>query len=255
MRQLTVAASIAALAVLVVSCGGNDNSGPASSTTTTTTTTAAAPPPAGQNALTGLLLTPAELDGVLGITGTTSATKADRLNADDAQPFPGGWKWPAECLYASGPGEAPVYANSGYTGVSGDIDVAPPTGAPNEKPPTVNQEVVLFSSAKEANAFRNSSASRWPACANRQFSFPGANVPGGPDLSPTDWKVGPFTIANATLSTTLVSTVHAPGGDETSNCQRALTVRKNVVIDVYGCRSNLANLAINVVNQIGAKVD
>jgi hypothetical protein len=254
MRQLTVAASIAAVAVLVTSCGGKDKGGPASSTTTSTTTTTA-PPPVAQNALMGVLLTPAELDGVLGVTGTRSASKVDRLNADDAQPFPGGWKWPAECLYASGPGEASVYANSGYTGVSGDIDVAPQAGAPNEKPPSVNQQVVLFPSAKEANAFRNSSASSWPACANRQFSFPGAAVPGGPDLSPTDWKVGPFVIANATLSITLTSTVHAPGGDETSNCQRALTVRNNVAIDVYGCRNNLADLAINVVNQIGGKAD
>jgi hypothetical protein len=255
MRQLTVAASIAAIAVLVASCDRTDKSGVASSTTTKTTTTAATPPPVAQNALAGLLLTPAELDGVLGVTGTTSSIKVDSLNVDDTQPFPGGWKWPAECLYASGPGEAPVYANSGYTGISGDIDVAPQAGAPNEKPPTVNQQVVLFPSAKEANAFRNSSASRWPACANRQFSFPGANVPGGPDLSPTDFKVGPFTIAHATLSTTLTSTVHAPGGDETTNCQRALTVRNNVAIDVYACRSNLADLALNVVNQIGAKVD
>jgi hypothetical protein len=257
MRQLRGAAAIAAIGMLVAACGGNDQKSPASSTkTTTTTTTTTSPPPAlGQAALTNLLLTPAEIDGVLGLTGTMSAGTADKLYGDDLLSLPGGWKWPDECVSAAGPGQASVYANSGYTAVSGDIDAAIAPGESNEKPPTVNQMVVLFPSANQANAFFTASSQRWPACANRQFSFPGATTPGGPDLPAMDFQVGPVSNANATLTTTMTSTTHAPGADQIKTCQRALTVRNNVAIDVYGCRNNLGDMAVKVVNQVAGKVD
>jgi hypothetical protein len=254
MRKRTAAAAVAAIGLLVAACG-NDKSGPEPSKTTTTTTTTPTRPPVAQPALTNLLLTPAEIDGVLGLTGTMSAGTADKLNGDDLLSAPGGWKWPDECVFAAGAGQAPVYANSGYTAVSGDIDVAIVPGESNEKPPTVNQMVVLFPSANQANAFFTASSQRWPACANRQFSFPGATIPGGPDLPAMDFQVGPLSNANATLTTTLTSTTHAPGADQIKTCQRALTVRNNVAIDVYGCRPTLGDLAVNVLNQIGGKVD
>ena len=255
MRQWTAAAAVATIGLLVAACGGNDKSGPEPSKTTTTTTTTTTRPPVAQTALGNLLLTPADIDGVLGLTGTMSADKVDKLYVDDSGPGPGGWKWPDECVFASGPGQAPAYANSGYTAVSGEVDVAILPGESNDKPPTVNQMVVLFPSANEANTFFTASSQRWPACATRQFSFPGATIPGGPDLPAMDFQVGPVSNANATLTTTLTSTTRTPGADQIKTCQRALTVRNNVAIDVYGCRTTLGDLAVNVVNQIGGKVD
>jgi hypothetical protein len=255
MRQWKAATVVAAIGLLVAACG-SDKSDPKPSTTTTTTTTTATRPPVAQPALGNLLLTPAELDSALGVTGSTSAAKTDKLTTEDeALQLPGGWKWPDECLFASAPGEAPVYANSGFTAVSGDIDVAIVLGESNDKPPTVNQMVVLFPSANEANAFFTASSQRWPACANRQFSFPGATIPGIPDLPKTDFQVGPVSNANAILTTTVTSTVHAPGADQIKTCQRALTVRNNIAIDVSGCRTTLGDMAVNVLNQIGGKVD
>jgi hypothetical protein len=40
-----------------------------------------------------------------------------------------------------------------------------------------------------------------------------------------------------------------------ANCQRALTVRNNVVIDVDACSKDPGDLAVTIANQIGGKVD
>lgn len=39
------------------------------------------------------------------------------------------------------------------------------------------------------------------------------------------------------------------------SCQRALTVRNNVVIDVEACRNDPGNVAVEAANQIAGKVD
>ncbi|WP_422226661.1 sensor domain-containing protein [Mycobacterium sp.] len=41
----------------------------------------------------------------------------------------------------------------------------------------VFQDVVLFSSARDADAFFTASAQQWPACANRQYTFTQAGKP------------------------------------------------------------------------------
>jgi hypothetical protein len=248
-RQIATAVALAAIGVLVAACGSDNKSSPASSTTTTTTTR----PPVAQAALPNLLLTPAEIDSALGLTGTTSKKKIDKLPDDTTdQQWPQGWKFPAECIYAFAPGEATVYAGSGYTAASGEDDsVSLPPGS-NDPDPEVTQVVALFPSANEANAFFTASSQRWPACANRQFT-----TPGDADNPTIDWKVGPFSNANSTLSTTMSATLTKPGSNSTINipCQRALTVRNNIAIDVAGCRNEPADLAVKVVKQIGDKVD
>jgi PknH-like extracellular domain len=248
MRQLRSAAAIAAIGMLVAACGGNDQKSPASTTKTTTTTTTTTPRPAlGQAALANLLLSPADIDGVLGATGTMSSKKNDKLfdGNDLKQMMPAGWQFPDECLYAFGPAGASVYAGSGNTAVSVEDDTTVPAGS------NLTQAVVLFPSANEANAFFTTSSQRWQACANRQIT-----PPTNPDNVVIDFKVGPVSNANATLTTTLTVDMNnpAPGGAPiTSSCQRALTVRNNVAIDVNGCSNG--DLAVKVVNQIAGKVD
>jgi hypothetical protein len=256
MRQLTAAAAIAAIGMLVAACGGNDQKSPAlSTTTTTTTTTTTSPPPAvGQSALANLLLSPAEIDTTLGLTGTASVNKIDKLqdDSDFKQPSAAGWKFPDECIYAAGPAMASVYAGSGNTAVSGDRDSASPPAGSNDPKAEVSQAVVSFPSANEANAFFTTSSQRWPACANRQLT------PSGTDNFIVSFAVGPVSNANATLTTTVNVKLANPdpgGAPLDVSCQRALTVRNNVAIDVNGCRNNPGDLAVNVVNQIAGKVD
>ncbi len=250
MRQLTVSLAIAAVGVLVAACGGDNQSSPASSattkTTTTTTTTTPSQPPVAQAALPNILLSPAEVDGVLGMTGTTSKKKSDKLSDDNAnQP-----KFPAECLYALDPGQTPVYANSGYVAANGDVDSAPLPPGSDGPDPEVAQFVVSFPSAKEASAFFTTSSQQWPACNNRQFS-----APVGPDTPDMAFTIGQVSNANSTLTTTISANMKFDGKVLTNNCQRALTVRNNVVIDVSGCGKDPGGLAVKAANQIAGKVD
>ncbi|MCV7397224.1 sensor domain-containing protein [Mycobacterium paraseoulense] len=246
MRQLSAVVSAVAIGFLGAACGNSNQGGSGSSTTTSTR------PPVAQAALAGFLLTSAEMDSALGATGSKSKEKNDKLQDDNAkQPWPAGWKFPDDCLYAMGPGEAPVYAGSGYTAASGDEQVATLPANSNEPDPEVDQVLVLFPSAKEANAFFTTSAQRWPACANRQFT-----TPAGTDTPETAWQVGPVSNARGVLSTTLTMTLRDNGNVLLSmTCQRALTVRNNVAIDVGAVRKDPADLAVKLVGQIAGKVD
>ncbi|BBY19941.1 sensor domain-containing protein [Mycobacterium stomatepiae] len=249
MRRLTVGVAIA-VTILVAGCGGGNGNAPASSTTTATATSPSKPPIA-QAALSGLLLTPAEIDTLLGVTGSASKDKIDKLQDDSTKqpPGPPGWKFPDECVYTMGPAEAPVYAGSGNTAVSGDADS---TSLGSDQDVMVGQVVVLFPSAKEANDFFTTSAQRWPACADRQI-----NVPGKDDGAQMTFKMGPFANTNRILSITQTTTMTVSGQPDamTVTVQRALTARNNVVVDVVLMRKDPADLGVKVAAQIAAKID
>lgn len=253
MRKVSATVAVTAIGVLVAGCGGGSDQGGSSSSTTTTS----ARPPIAQAALGGLLLTPAEIDTALGITGTKSKEKSDKLDDNSKTQFPNGWKFPDECVFAMGPAETAAYAGSGNTAVSAEDDVAaaPPPGnnapAANEPDPEVGQAVVLFPSSKEANAFFATSAQRWPACANRQVT-----VPAGPENPEMNVQSGPIGNTNNVLTVTVSVTATDKGNTLMSiSYQRALTVRNNVAIDVAVTRKNPPDLAASLAGQIGAKVD
>ncbi|WP_445159854.1 sensor domain-containing protein [Mycobacterium sp. Dal123C01] len=251
MRRLIVGVAVVAVGMSIAACGGSKGSGPAASaTSTTTTTSASSKPPIAQAALSNLLLTPAEVDGVLGVTGSVSKEKIDKLQ-DDSTSTPGapGWKFPDECVYAKGPATAPVYAGSGNTAVSGDMDT---TSLNNDQDIMLGQVVVLFPSAKEANDFFGTSAQRWPACADREIAEPAT-----PDGTQTTYKIGPFSNANGILSVTQTTTMSMSGQPTPMvlTSQRALTVRNNVVVDVVLLRKDPADFGVKVAAQIAGKID
>ncbi len=246
MRQLTSAVAVAALGSFVVGCGSSNETGSTSSSTTTTSKPALA-----QAALAKLLLTPAQVDSALGVTGTKSDKAIDELKTDNpADTFPKTYKFPDECLYITGAAETSVYAGSGNTGVHGEHDSAPLPPGSNDPQPEVTQVVVLFPSAEQASAFFNASAQRWPACANRQDS-----VAGDADTPDIQWKVGPVSNANGMLSTTTNVTASKNGQSMSQSCQRALTARNNVVIDTEACRQDPGNVAVTVASQIAGNVE
>jgi hypothetical protein len=250
MRQFAVAAAVATTGILVAACGGS-NEGETKSSSSSTTTTSSKPPLA-QAALANLLLTPAEVDTTLGVTGSKTDKTFDTLQEDKSgEVFPKSYKFPSECLFITGEALTPIYTGSGNTAVHGERDIAPiPTGS-NDPNPDISQFVVLFPSAEQATAFFNTSSQRWPACANRQETVPGGDA----DSPDVQWKVGPVANANGILSTT-VSVSLSKGGDSMSqSCQRALTVRNNVVIDTEACRKDPGDAGISVAKQIAGKVD
>jgi serine/threonine-protein kinase len=200
------------------------------STTSTPTVT-----PVAEAALEGLLLSPGQINTAMGVTGMTVSgpKRPTSMYTDTDVPD-------KACLHLDNAKEAAVYGGSGWTSVYGqELD------DPLKWPHRVNQAVVLFSSAHDADAFFSASAQSWPACSNRQFT----ETEPEPDVV---FTVGPVSNANSTLSATTTRT--ADGW----TCHRALTVANNVAIDVGVCGYNKSDFqsysAINIAQQIAAKV-
>jgi PknH-like extracellular domain len=254
MRQLTAAAAVTAIGFLLAGCGGSNQGGSASSSSSaSSSTTSATPskPPLAPAALPNLLLTPAEIDTAMGVTGSKSGNTFDALRPDETpNMFSKGYKFPDECVYVTGPGRAPVYAGSANTAVRGEHDTASLPPPSNEPDPDVTQFVVSFASAEQASAFFSTASQRWPACANRQDTSPA-----DADTPEIHWSVGAVSSVNGVLSTVTSITATKNGQTISESCQRALSVRNNIVIDVEGCRKDPGDLAVKVASQIAGKVD
>jgi hypothetical protein len=227
LRQLAAALAVAGICILTAGCGSGSNQGTKTSTITTTTTTTA--PPVAEAVLDGLLLSPEQVNTAMGATEMT-VTKTHASMSDDSATMA-----PKECLAIDGSAQAPVYADSGYTALR---DQTLQEG--DNFTHYVEQAVVFFPSAKQAGAFFNVSAQQWPAC--HQYTHTQTN---------SEWAVGPVSNTNGTLSATATQqNANAPGWA----CGRALAIRNNVVIDVNTCSANPTDTAINIANQIAAKV-
>ncbi len=226
MRQLTAALAVAGICILTAGCSSS-NQGTKTSTTTTTTTTTARP--LAETALDGLLLSPEQVNTAMGAT-EMAVTKTHTSMSDDSATMA-----PKECLAIDGSAQAQVYADSGYTALR---DQTLQEG--DNFTHYVEQAVVFFPSAKQAGAFFNVSAQQWPAC--HQYTHTQTN---------SEWTVGPVSNTNGTLSTSATQqNANAPGW----SCGRALAIKNNVVIDINTCSANPADSAVNIANQIAAKV-
>lgn len=248
MRQLP---AFVAVAAGLLAAGCDSNGGGTGTTSSSMTSTTASKQALAPSALEDLLLTTSEIDAVLGVSGSRTDKVSDSLQEDQTVGLgPKGYNFPEECLYINGPAVAPVYANSGSTAVHGE-QIAVPSPESKGPSPHANQFVVLFTSAQQASAFFTTSSQRWPACANRQDTVPGRDA----TFPSIQWKVGPVSVTNGVLSTAVSVSLNKNGETRSQSCQRALTVRNNVVIDVDGCRADPGNVGVDIVNQIAAKVD
>ena len=225
MRHIAVAFAVAGVGTIVAGCGG----GHQASTSSTTTVTSLIPRPVVERELDTLLLTPAQINPLMGATEMAIVRKHDAMS-DDAATMK-----PRECLAIDGSAQAQVYDNSGFTAIR---DQALNDG--NSFTHYAEQAVVLFPTAKQAKVFFIASGLRWPAC--HQYTH---------TQSGTEWTVGPISDANGALSTISTQQQARTGGWA---CGRALAVKNNVIVDVNTCSPNPANSAVDIANQIVAKV-
>jgi hypothetical protein len=228
MRQQIAALAISGICILTAACSSGGIQGAKTSATTTTTASTTAPPVA-EAALDGMLLTPEQVNTAMGATEMT-VTRTRIAMSDDSATME-----PKECLAIDGSAQAQVYAGSNYTAMrehtlqEGD-DFAH----------YVDQAVVYFPSAKLAGAFVTTSAQQWPAC--HQYTH---------TQTDSQWAVAPVSHTNDILSTTATQ---QNSNDPGWACGRALALRNNIVIDVNTCSANPTDSAINIANQIAAKV-
>ena len=190
--------------------------------------------PVADTALQELLLNPDQLDTAAGATGMTITGSLTTL------PDGSGQVPDKACVALEGAGQATVYAGSGFSAVSGQRAADEPHAH------IVQQIVVSFPSAQDAHAFFAASAERWPACASRSHD---ETTPAGPTEAHT---VGPVSNTNGTLSATVTGFLARNGSR--GACERALTVANNVAIDIDACGENPSGAAVNIADQIAAKV-
>ena len=233
MRQQIAVLVLAGACTLAVSCTTTangkavpaDKSGPITSA------------PVAVSALDGLLLDPSQINSALGATTMKVWFSAKAM-----------WDWGSNitdknCLAIDGPAQDRVYTDTGWTAVRGQR-VDDSVDDSKKRDHYAIQAVVAYPSAHDASAFYNSSVQGWPSCSNRRFSDV---TQGQPDVV---WTVGAITNANGTLSTSQVQ----EGGDGWT-CQRALTVRNNIAVDVVACSYNQSGSpATDIAAQIAAKV-
>jgi hypothetical protein len=225
MHCLAVSFVIAGAGMLVAGCGGSNQA----AHTSTTTVISLIPRPAVERELDSMLLTPAQVNPLMGATGMALIRKHDAMSDDSAT------MRPAECLAIDGAAQAPVYANSGFTGVR-DQELNDGDSFTHY----AEQAVVLFPTVKQAHIFFVASALRWPAC-HRYIHT----------QSRTQWDVGEISDDNDVLSVISTQEEAKTGGWA---CGRALAVKNNVVIDVNTCSSNPGSSAVDIASQIVAKV-
>jgi len=225
MRHFAVAFAVVGVGIIVAGCGGANQA----STSSTTTVASLIPRPVVERELDALLLTPAQINPLMGATGMAIIRKHDAMSDDSATMRPG------ECLAIDGSAQARVYGNSGFTAVR---DQALNDG--NSFTHYAEQAVVLFPTAKQAKVFFVASGLRWPACHEYTHTQSG-----------TQWIVGPISDSNGALSTISTQQQARAGGWV---CGRALAVKNNVIVDVNTCSPNPANSAVDIANQIVAKV-
>lgn len=225
MRQLAFTLAVAGVGILAAGCGGSNQAG----TNSTTTVTSLIPRPVVERELDTLLLTPAQINPLMGAADLAIVRKHDSMTDDSST------MKPPECLAIDGSAQTQVYANSGFTAVR---DQALNDG--NGFTHYAEQAVVLFPTAKQAKVFFVASGLRWPACHEYTHT-----------QSKTQWTVGPISDDNGALSTISTQQQAKAGGWA---CGRALAVKNNVIVDVNTCSANPANSAVDIANQIVAKV-
>jgi hypothetical protein len=226
MRHLTAALAVTAICILGAGCGGGSNQ---TSVKSTTTKVSLIPRPVVERELDALLLSPEQINPVMGATAMAVTRRHDAMSDDSAT------MRPRECLAIDGAAQAPVYADSGFTAVR---DQAMNDG--DNFTHYAEQAVVLFPTAKQAGLFLIRSALRWPSC----HSY--THIQSG-----TQWNVGPISDANGALSTVATQQDARAGGWA---CGHALARKNNVIVDVNTCSPDPKNSAVDIANQIATKV-
>ncbi|MHA7650232.1 sensor domain-containing protein [Mycobacterium sp. ML4] len=189
------------------------------------------------SALDGLMLDASQINTALGATSMKVWFNAKGM-----------WDWSKNvddknCLAVDGAAQDKVYAGTGWTSMRGQRLDDSIDDSKKRKHYAI-QAVVAFPNAKDASNFYNSSIQSWKACSNRRFNDVSPNQPD------TIWTVGDVTVDNGMLTSS-----QAQEGGDGWTCQRALTVRNNLAIDIVTCGYDQTGpSATSIASQIASKV-
>lgn len=176
--------------------------------------------PATAETLSSLLLSAPEVGTALG--ADLAMTREVSQPWNDSAHFEN-----ADCLAVAGAAQKGVYDGTGWTGMRGQIL--------RERPTTpvwthyAVQAVVLFPSAAAAGDFFTRSQHSWAGCSDRELTY--AQNSAAQQMTPDQvWSVGPVATERDVLTVS-----RTERGPQAWSCQRALSVRGNVAVDVEAC--------------------
>lgn len=201
-------------------------------------------PPATEQTLPTLLLSAPDVGAALGDDDVVVAREVD-APWDDSARFatgPDGSAADLGCLAIAGAAQRAVYAGTGWTALRGQVLREPPT-APDWSH-FATQAVILFPDAQAAEDFYQRSRADWADCANRKLVY-------AQQLAPDQvWQIGP--VGNDPDILTVARTQRGP---LQWSCQRALSVRGNVAIDVEACDAGQpTDAAATITTAIGTRM-
>ena len=192
------------------------------------------PPPApsvAPEALNSLLLTPDEVDSIMGTTNLEPGEIFDQMSSEPptiSDP---------DCLGAQFNALQAAYQGSGYSTVA---DQALTSEDPEYT--YVNQTAVLFPSPDQARAFVDASADSWGGCSGRTLTVTAK------DQATYNWSFGDVTESDSQISQTTEQE-----GMEGYGCQHVLRAVANAVVEVQACQDNISDEADQIAESMAAK--
>jgi hypothetical protein len=242
----SITAAVAAVTVgtgLLIAVADRSNS-PAG---TTTVSAPDSPPPTTTNApttqsvvpidaLPGLLLDPAVVNG---IEGTSNMVARPDPNAGSGSGFADLPTDRPECQGIQHPAVLAALQGSGWIAAQTQV-LREPT---DDWKHLVSNAVVDFPSAQLASDYAAKQAEAWARCAGKSLT---TNATGEGSVT---WSVGPTSNSNGTLSVVLTQEGAVGWG-----CQRALTVVNNIVVDARSCGFNRTDQATTISTRIAERI-
>jgi PknH-like extracellular domain len=191
-------------------------------------------PPTIQPAqLDGLLLSPSEVNDIGGSTNLTLRSTLSQMATDDENLIG------RSCLDIYSPIQQSVYRDSNWNVVTGQLlNDAGAQGSPRH---ALIQALVGFPDVESARQFFRQAEQRWSACSGRSAFLV---RPGRPMVA---WSFRDVETNENTLTATQI-----PNFSDGYTCQRAMGLRKNVIIDTLWCGFGTTNQAAQVVGKIAA---
>lgn len=208
-----------------------------SGTPTPTTPSAAAPGNVDPAALRGFLLSAADLDGLLQTSGMVPTGVFAVLGTGGRVAPP----TPLNCLSAWAVLNKATYLNS-TTGVAGQV-----VGEEPKPYHQVMQAVAAFPDEAAARAFLDQEAKNWAKCQSQPINVDWGEGGGGVERA----VAGPFTVTGDMLTLALERGVTE---GPPLKCERAMTQRRNVIVDVRACRPTDPLVGAAVAQAIADKI-
>ena len=218
--------------VLLAGCDGKADSAAESAAPTPTTTTPP-PKPVGVQELDGLLLTADGFNELMGASDMeVSDTGSNLIEYSNMEP--------EDCLSLDDVVQRHLYEGSGWI-------AARWVAAREDADPWqhfLRQAVVNFPATGNARQLFDEAVKQWSACAGE-----GAYTWTRKNGTTVYWTVDPVNNADGMLTNSRLME-----GGEGWGCQRALTVKNNVVVDVVACMVDARNQGELIAQEIATKI-